>query len=398
MDATQLAQLQLLVLGAAGLISFLFGWVLHRTHFCTMGAVSDAVIMGSFDRLRQWALAIAVAVLGFGLMSYAGLISPLNTIYPAKSAPWLAVMLGGLMFGWGMVWGSGCGSKSLVRLGAGNLKSLVVAVTMGLAALVTLKGFLAIPRVKSIEPVQIEISQGLFAGQWSAFIFNSSLQQGMLWSSIIASCLLAVWIFKDRNFISMRNLVAGLSVGLLVCGMWWVSGVLGYGLEHPETLDEFFLATSSRKMESFSLTAPLALGLDALLYFSDGTKRLTIGMVSVLGIVLGSFVSAKHQGLDGRVGNASDLLDARRRRRGFRRLGGGTAATGGERRSRGALHFLKIETMRGPDSGSRISPGRPWIWRTLAVSRGIANTSNFSVAGSNFTSALAPQSAIQTLS
>jgi uncharacterized membrane protein YedE/YeeE len=98
MDATQLAQLQLIVLGAAGLISFLFGWVLHRTHFCTMGAVSDAVIMGSFDRLRQWALAIAVAVLGFGLMSYAGLISPLNTIYPAKSAPWLAVMLGGLMF------------------------------------------------------------------------------------------------------------------------------------------------------------------------------------------------------------------------------------------------------------------------------------------------------------
>jgi hypothetical protein len=108
--------------------------------------------------------------------------------------------------------------------------------------------------------------------------------------------LLAVWIFKDRNFISMRNLVAGLSVGLLVCGMWWVSGVLGHGLVHPETLDEFFLATSSRKMESFSLTAPLALGLDALLYFSDGTKRLTIGMVSVLGIVLGSFVSAKHQG------------------------------------------------------------------------------------------------------
>jgi uncharacterized protein len=79
MDLAQLAQLQLIVLVSAGLISLLFGWVLHRTHFCTMGAVSDAVIMGSFDRLRQWALAIAVATLGFGLMSYAGLISPLNT-------------------------------------------------------------------------------------------------------------------------------------------------------------------------------------------------------------------------------------------------------------------------------------------------------------------------------
>ena len=296
MDASQLAQLQLLVLGVAGLISFLFGWVLHRTHFCTMGAVSDAVIMGSFDRLRQWALAIVLAILGFGIMSYAGLISPLNTIYPAKSAPWLAVTLGGLMFGWGMVWGSGCGSKSLVRLGAGNLKSLVVVVTMGLAALATLKGFLAIPRVKSIEPVQFEISQGLFAGQWTASFFNLTLQQGMLCAAIVVSGLMCLWIFKDRHFMNQLNLLASLSVGLLVCARWWVSGVLGHGLEHPETLDEFFLATSSRKMESFSLTAPLALGLDALLYFSDGAKRLTIGMVSVLGIVLGSFVSAKLQG------------------------------------------------------------------------------------------------------
>ena len=101
MDLAQLAQLQLIVLASAGLISLLFGWVLHRTHFCTMGAVSDAVIMGSFDRLRQWALAIAVAMVGFGLMSYVGLISPLNTIYPAKSAPWLAVTLGRLAVGLG---------------------------------------------------------------------------------------------------------------------------------------------------------------------------------------------------------------------------------------------------------------------------------------------------------
>lgn len=296
MDTAQLAQLQLMVLAAAGLISIFFGWILHRTHFCTMGAVSDAVIMGSFDRLRQWALALAVAILGFGLMSYAGLISPLNTIYPAQSAPWFSIMLGGLMFGCGMVWSSGCGSKSLVRLGAGNLKSLVVLVTMGLVALATLKGFLAVPRVNFIESVLVDVPHGLFAGQWLALWMNISLQQGMLWASVLLSCSLFFWTLKDRSFISKRNLTAGLSVGLLVSGMWWVSGVLGHGLEHPETLEEFFLATSSRKMEAFSLTAPLALGLDALMYFSDGTKRFTIGMVSVLGLCLGSFLSAKAQG------------------------------------------------------------------------------------------------------
>ena len=108
---------------------------------------------------------------------------------------------------------------------------------MGLAALITLKGVFAVARVKSIEPVQIDMSQGLFAGQWAAVALNATLPQGMLWASVFASFLLCLWIFKDRNFISMRNLLAGVSVGLLVCAMWWVSGVLGHGLEHPETLE-----------------------------------------------------------------------------------------------------------------------------------------------------------------
>ena len=309
MDVAQLDHLQLMVLASASLASFLFGWILHRTHFCTMGAVSDAVIMGSFDRLRQWALAIAVAALGFGVMSSAGLISPLKTIYPSQTAPWLSMALGGFLFGWGMVWGSGCGSKSLVRLGAGNLKSLVVLVAMGLSALATLKGILAVPRARILETVQLDVPQGLFVGQWVSMWLNTDLQQGMLLSSVVVCFLLFVWVFKDRSFISTRNVFAGFSVGVLVCALWWISGVLGHGLEHPETLEEFFLATSSRKMEAFSLTAPLAYGLESLLYFSDGTRRLTIGMVSVLGLCLGSFISAKVQGSFRWEGfsNAADL-------------------------------------------------------------------------------------------
>jgi uncharacterized membrane protein YedE/YeeE len=81
-------------------------------------------------------------------------------------------------------------------------------------------------------------------------------------------------------------------VGLIICGVWAISGILGHGLEHPETLEEFFLSTTSGKMEALSLTAPVALGLDALMYFSDGTKRLTLGMVSVLGIFGGACFSA----------------------------------------------------------------------------------------------------------
>jgi uncharacterized membrane protein YedE/YeeE len=309
-DATQLLELQWKVLCSAGLVSLLFGVVLHRSHFCTMGAVSDAVIMGNFQRLRQWALALAVAILIFGVLCFAGLISPLQSFYATNTAYWLSACVGGLLFGWGMVWASGCGSKSLVRFGAGNLKSLVVLLVMGGAALITLKGALALPRVNVFEAVNTPVAGGLFAGQWLISYFHNSLEQGALAAALLAALLIGLWVFKDRSFRTSHNVITACLVGVLVGAMWWVSGVLGHGLEHPETLEEFFVATSSRKMEAFSLTAPMALGLDALMYLSDGTKRFTIGMVSVLGICLGAFLSAKQQGtfrLEG-FSNPTDML------------------------------------------------------------------------------------------
>ena len=311
MDATQLAQLHWTVLGCAGLVSLCLGVVMHRSHFCTMGAVSDAVIMGNFDRLRQWALALAVALVGFGLMSYWELITPLQSIYATGVANWLSAILGGLMFGWGMVWSSGCGAKSLVRLGAGNLKSLMVVLVVGVVGLASIKGFLAFPRVYLIDAVNTTPVHGLFAGQWLAHYFNLSLGTGMLWAAVAGAVVFLIWIFKDPSFLTFHNVATGTLVGLIVCSVWWISGVLGHGLEHPETLDEFFLATSSRKMEAISLTAPVSFGLDALMYYSDGTKRLTIGMVSVIGICSGALISATLQG-SFRIEGFSNAADMRR--------------------------------------------------------------------------------------
>jgi uncharacterized membrane protein YedE/YeeE len=296
MNVTELAHLQWSVLGLTALVSIFFGALLHRSHFCTMGAVSDAVVMENFDRLRQWALALVVAIFGFACMSYAGLINPLQSVYAAKDFLWLSALLGGLLFGWGMVWASGCGSKTLVRLGAGNLKSLFVLIVMGVVALSAMKGVLAVGRVTYIDSVKIEMTHGLFAGEWLSHYFNVSLQAGVLFAACFASALLLLWVLKDKNFLTLHNLSTGILVGLVICVVWLLSGVLGHGMEHPETLEEFFLATSSRKMEALSFTGPVALGLDALMYFSDGTKRLTIGLVSVLGVCAGSFLSAWFQG------------------------------------------------------------------------------------------------------
>ncbi|PIT73505.1 transporter [Limnohabitans sp. G3-2] len=294
-----LEQLQLQtdgVLGLTFLLATLAGALFHRSHFCTMGAISDWFLMGNTHRAKQWAVAVAVAVLGFGLLSWHGAISPLNTIYANPQLSWLSLLLGGFLFGVGMVIGSGCASKSLVRLGGGNLKSLVVLMAMGISALATLRGLTAVWRVNVLDPVSIGTGPGPFVGQWLA----SVTEWGTPVSIFVAACgvfaAVMFWVFKDRESVPWPEVISGAAIGVLVVGLWWVSGVMGFVSEHPETLESVFLATSSGRMESMSLTAPVAYGWDALMYFSDGSKKLSLGMVSALGLFLGAWAHAFWQG------------------------------------------------------------------------------------------------------
>lgn len=294
-----LEQLQLQhqgVLGLTFLLATLSGALFHRSHFCTMGAIGDWVIMGDTTRAKQWAMAVAVAVLGFGFLAWRGDISPLNTIYASPQLNWLSLLIGGFLFGLGMVLGSGCASKSLVRLGGGNLKSLLVLMAMGISALATLRGLTAVWRVNTLDTVTITTGPGPFVGQWLASVTNWALPFTSLVCACMVSGLLFVWIFKDRSTASWSSIYSGALVGALVVVLWWVSGVMGFVPEHPETLEPVFLATASGRMESMSLTAPVAYWWDALMYFSDGTKKLTLGMVTALGLMLGAWAHASWQG------------------------------------------------------------------------------------------------------
>ena len=128
MDTSALNALATQVLWAAFILAVVFGAIAQRTHFCTMGAVSDIVNMGDWTRMRMWGMAMGVAMIGFYTLAVAGLIDPAKTLYASSRFIWLSALVGGLLFGFGMVLASGCGSKSLVRIGAGNLKSVVVFV------------------------------------------------------------------------------------------------------------------------------------------------------------------------------------------------------------------------------------------------------------------------------
>src|SRR4029450_4733322 len=150
------AQLGTLVIGLAFALAFVFGAVAHRVSFCTMGAITDVVNFGAGRRMRMWLLAIAVAIAGAAALQAAGLVDFAKTIYTGGKVPWLSHLVGGFLFGFGMTLASGCGSKTLIRIGGGNLKSLVVLIPLAISAHMTLKGLFAVVRVNALDPVRFD--------------------------------------------------------------------------------------------------------------------------------------------------------------------------------------------------------------------------------------------------
>ncbi len=293
---SELEALGRLVLGLAFALGLALGWLIQRSHFCTMGAVSDWVLMGDAQRLRQWALVVAVGMLGLAAMTALGWLSPLDSIYAAERFPWLSYGLGGLVFGVGMVLSSGCPTKNLVRLGAGNLKALVVLLFMATGALGALRGAPALLRGDWLDPVTAGVATGPFVGQALASLLGLAPAQGLLLAALLVGALLLLWVLRDARMRSAAPLFAGLGIGAVLLAAWAVTGVLGFVPEHPETLEPVHVATGSGRMEGLSFTAPLAQWLDWFAHAADLRPRWTFGMALVPGVVLGAALSAWQRG------------------------------------------------------------------------------------------------------
>lgn len=280
------------VLWAFFLVSLALGAISQRTHFCTLGALSDIVHLEDWTRARQWILASATAMLGFAFLCDVSAINPAKTLYASNRLMWLSAIVGGLMFGYGMVNASGCGNKTLVRIGGGNLKSLVVFLVMGISAFATLKGVTAVVRAKYLDVLALDIPSGSHVGSLLASVTGGNASQLAIYAGYAIGVILLGVALSRKDFRTLENAVAGIGVGASVIVLWWVSGHLGFLEEHPETLESVYLATNSGRIEALTFVAPAAYLLDWLLFFSDTSKVLTAGIVSALGVVVGSCASA----------------------------------------------------------------------------------------------------------
>jgi uncharacterized protein len=316
MQESELPHLAAQVLWAAFLLAAVFGAIAQRTHFCTMGAVADIVNMGDWSRMRMWALAIGVAMIGFNSMVALGWVEAGNSIYASSRLTWLSHLAGGLLFGFGMVLASGCGSKTLVRIGSGSLKALVVFAVLGLAAYATMRGAFGVARVATVDAVALTLPAGQdlpsLAAHWSGLprpALALALGGGF-------GLMLLAWGLARPEGRSADVLVAGAGIGAVVVGTWWVSGVLGHVVEHPLTLEETFIATNSQRMESLTFVSPMAYTIDWLILFSDKSRVLTIAIVTTLGVIAGSAAVAgvtrsfRWEGFGGTEDTANHLVGA----------------------------------------------------------------------------------------
>lgn len=269
------------------LLGGVFGATAHRTNFCTMGAISDLVMMDDWNRFRAWLLAIAVGIAGTQALDIAGYIDINSAIYLTPNLGWLGAIIGGLMFGFGMTQAGGCGSKTLIRLGAGNLKSLTVALILGVFAYMTLRGLIALARTSLEETTNIDMASIGAANQGIPDVIAASgavdLGTARLIASAVAILGLLWFCLKDAEFRgSKADVIAGIVIGLCVPAGWIITGMIGF--------DEF----EPTQMASLTFVAPVANSIQYLMTFTGST--IDFGISTVGGVILGAFISAKLSG------------------------------------------------------------------------------------------------------
>ena len=278
------------------LIAAVMGFVGNRTQYCTMGAVSDWVNVGDTNRLRAWLFSIAVAVFGVSLLEFQQWIDLQETrpAYRMSSLPWLRYILGGIMFGVGMTLASGCGKKTLIRIGGGSLKSFFVFLVCGFSAfLMTQTVFYEVFFHSWLSPLTINFSDYGFVGQsLGELIFGTEgFSDNNFFLGVALAILVGIWVFYSSEFRTRYGLIlSGSIMGLGVIGGWYVtSGPIGRSWqESSEWMDQPPIGVGA---QSFTFINPMG---ESLVYLQSGFNNLLLsfGVCALAGIIVGSFSSA----------------------------------------------------------------------------------------------------------
>lgn len=265
-------------------IAMVFGFIGNKTHFCSMGAISDVVNMGSKGRLGAWFFAIGVATLGAQFLFLRGMVDLNASVYLSPNLYILSYILGGILFGVGMTLAAGCGQRNLVRLGGGNLKALVVVIVLGITAYMTMRGILAVVRLNWVYAVNADLTayginnQGLFSYIGAMLNLEDSSLLRLIGGFLIAFGFIT-YAFKQKEFrASFDNVLAGLVIGGCIIAAWFVTGYIGQ--------DDFDPVTP----QGMAFIGPTGNTISYLMTFTGA--EINFGIAVALGMIAGSFLYA----------------------------------------------------------------------------------------------------------
>ena len=265
-------------------LAIIFGFVAAKTNFCTMGAVSDLVNIGSKGRLGAWFFAAGVAILGAQYLSLQDMVALNETMYLSTNFALFGYILGGFLFGIGMTLGAGCGQRNLVRVGGGNLKSVVVVIIMGITAYMTMRGLLAVVRIEVIEQGNVNLADMGMETQSLAQLVSTAfgIQHGyslQLAMALLVGLGLMLYALKQEEFrTSFDNILAGVVIGSSVVAAWYITGVVGY--------DDFDPVAP----QGLTFVGPTGNTVSYLMTFTGA--EINFGIAVTFGMILGSFAYA----------------------------------------------------------------------------------------------------------
>ena len=315
MSFESFASAQSFFLWSTFIIAIILGVVANKTNFCTMGAVSDLVNMGDASRIRAWILAATVALIGVVVLETLGMVNLSSTLPPYRGSEfqWGRYILGGIMFGVGMTFASGCGNKTLIRIGGGNIKSIFVFAVIAVIAYYMVDPFKQLPATwyqsyfspwlgKAAISLNTPQDLGSIVGNW----FGVSAMTMRIILGVVVAAIALRYIFKSNDFRkSTDNILAGVVIGLIVLLAWYFTSNTAVTTDDGSvSMTQFYgewdmmmdseegkpkNGSTNLQAQSFTFISPIG-QMFGYVGSSFSSAFLTFGVVSVLGVILGSLL------------------------------------------------------------------------------------------------------------
>ena len=272
-----------------------FGFLAQRSRFCLLSAVIEFSRNHGGGKLTVWLFAFATAVLATQALAQGGWFDASVSRQIAARGSLSGAIVGGVLFGVGMILARGCSSRLLVLAAQGNLRSLMSGLVFAVAAQAAWTGVLAPVReaISAWWTVDGGSSRDLLArtgvGHVGALVF------GGVW-------LLAAIVWARRQRVTTWAWAGAVGVGFTIAGAWWATYAIS------------LVSFDPHPVQSLSFTGPSADVLSRVLFMTD--KPLTFDLGLVPGVFLGAFLAAalfgelKLEGFQGGAGMRRYLIGA----------------------------------------------------------------------------------------